>query len=356
METKSSPEGRLRAALGLLAALTLSGMPHADSVAADSSQGLLRNGKIGYALTTLHWANYQTPEAKECPQGMNDGPREQFAKLFPEGGKYTMVEAQIAREAEIWHPQLDDDHGFVFHEPQSKIAYGLNLDGNVGPNDFTDPDGLPGIDNQFYRVMGCVRSYRKGESANDYFESLHIVRDPYNRILIELSDVDSLINDEEVQVTWYRGLDQLAADATGNKIAPGGSVRIDHRFGKRFIQRMKGRIVDGTLVTEPADVTFPWGVFGFPADELVRGMRLKLELMPDGASGLMAGYTDIETWYSQNARSESTHHQSYGSLSQASFYKAMKRLADGYPDAVSGENTAISSALQANFVQVFILH
>ncbi|MBX7200702.1 MAG: hypothetical protein K1X51_15135 [Rhodospirillaceae bacterium] len=317
----------------------------------------VRGGRIGYVLTTLHWATYQTAGAKECPNGFNDGPREQFKILFPEGKrKYSLMETQIARESEGWHPQADNDHGFTFYEPQTKIGLGLNLDGKVGPNDFTSPDGEQGIDNQLYRALGCVRSYRDGQTANDFFDNQEIQKTSYNRSMFEISGVDSLANDDSVEVTWYRGLDALMTDATGENVVPGGSQRIDTRFGKKFIQKMHGKIVDGVLITEPTDITFPWATFGLPADELIRGMRMKLKLTPTGALGLMGGYADIDMWYNQTMRSESTHHQSYGALSPPSLYKAFLRLADGYPDAKTGKNTAISSALRAGFTQVYVLH
>ena len=50
----------------------------------------------------------------------------------------------------------------------------------------------------------------------------------------------------------------------------------------------------------------------------------------------------------------STHHQSYGQLSSPSLYKAMRRLADGYPDPATGQMTAISSALSVKFVQAYL--
>jgi hypothetical protein len=37
-------------------------------------------------------------------------------------------------------------------------------------------------------------------------------------------------------------------------------------------------------------------------------------------------------------------------------YRALYRLADGYPDPVTGENTAISSAVQVSFIQVHVIH
>jgi hypothetical protein len=347
----------LKGLLGAVAfgALTMGAAQAADPRAAE--QNNVRNGAIGYVLTTLHWATYQTPGATECPDGFNDGPREQFKVLFPDDKrKYTLMETQIARESEGWHPQLDGDHGLPFREPQTKIGLGLNLDGKVGPNDFTTPDGEKGIDNQLYRALGCIRSYRDGQTANDFFDNQEIQKTSYNRSMFEITGVDSLANDDSVEVTWYRGLDPLMTDATGENIVPGGSQRIDARFGKRFIQHMHGKIVDGVLITEAADVTFPWATFGLPADELMRGMRMNLKLTPTGALGQMGGYADIEMWYNQTMRSESTHHQSYGQMSPPSLYKAFRRLADGYPDAKTGQNTAISSALRAGFTQVYVLH
>src|SRR5271165_5357919 len=50
--------------------------------------GGVSNRTIGYVLTNKYWAVYETPGGRvECPNGFNDGPREQFAKLFPNDGK-----------------------------------------------------------------------------------------------------------------------------------------------------------------------------------------------------------------------------------------------------------------------------
>ncbi|NMT19476.1 hypothetical protein HKA99_34545, partial [Vibrio parahaemolyticus] len=42
----------------------------------------LQNGTIGFVLTSSAWGLYQTPDGKaECPEGFNEGPREQFKAL-----------------------------------------------------------------------------------------------------------------------------------------------------------------------------------------------------------------------------------------------------------------------------------
>ena len=313
-------------------------------------------GTIAYVLTDLHWAVYQSPDGKtECPAGFNEGNREQFKALFPgDGTKRPLLETQLRREIDAWYPTTAPEP-FAFHEAGGPTSYGLNLDGKVGANDFTSPEGEKGIDNQLYRVLGCIRNYRAPEGAIQGFDRGEIIQEAYNRIIIQLTDVQSLVNDDSVNVTMYRGRDPVHLDATGKTAIPGGSQRIDTRWGSKYIQHMHGRIREGVLETEPSNLLYPWAVFYLPTDEFMYDARFKLKLSSTSAEGLIAGYSDIESWYSQMNRSYSTHHQSYGQSSAPSMYKAFRRLADGHPDPKTGANTAISSALQAKFTSVLIV-
>jgi len=341
------------AAMLLLASLQAA---HGQTATSLPSVQYLRDGTIAYAMTSLRWATYLKPDARvDCPDGVNDGPREQFAALFPDQGQpRALADTQLRREIQGWFPTTRPDY-FPFREPGGTQALGLNLDGEVGPEDFTSLDGEPGIDNQMYRALGCINSHRDAQGINDSLNSGEIVSNEYNRLLVELNGVDDLGNDDEVEVMVYRGLDALHTDAGGKDILPGGTQRVDVRWGKKFIQRLDGRIVGGVLTTEPSDLFIPWAVFNLPADEYLRDARLRLTLTPTRAEGLIAGFTDIESWHLQMMKSQSTHCQSYGQQSSMSLYKAMRRLADAYPDPQTGANTAISSALRTTFTQVFIL-
>jgi hypothetical protein len=341
---------RMRNVLAASLALAASG------AAATAFGAAPANGTIAYALTNLHWAIYQTADGKaECPEGFNEGNREQFKKLYPESGpKRTLVGTQLQWEIESWYPTLADD-GFKFLEARGPTALGLNLDGKIGPNDFTSPSGEPGIDNQLYRALGCIKNYRGPDGAIQFFDDEMVGRDQYNRLLIEITGVSDLVNSPNVEVTVYRGRDPLLFDATGKKVVPGGSQRIDARWGARFIQRTRGAISEGVLTTEPMDLVYPWSPFYLPTDEYMRAARLRLKLTPTTAEGLIGGYTDVETWYLQMMKSWSTHHQNYGQTSAPSLYRALRRLADAYPDPKTGANTAISSALRAEFSQVVIV-
>jgi hypothetical protein len=336
-----------------LAALGLGlGVTH-DCVAQDATAPA--GGTIAYAMYSIHWATYHTRDKKqECPEGFNDGPREQYKALFPNDGRQrTLLETQLRREVDIWFATAAPDK-FSFRYATGPTALGMNLDGKIGPNDFTSPDGEKGIDNQLYRVLGCINGFLDGGN-NDYFDDLYFPKYQFDRIVILISGVDSLVNSPHVEVTIARGLDPLLTDATGKQFIPGGTQRIDFLAGARFIRHLHGKISDGVLTTEPEDIAYPWSSFGVPTYEFVRAARFRLKLTPRGATGMLGGYTDVETFYVQTIKNHSTHDSSYGQLSQPSLYKALRHVADAYPDQSTGENTAVSSALLTTFVQVFVM-
>jgi hypothetical protein len=315
-------------------------------------------GTIGYVMTNLFWSVYQTDDAKEeCPRGFNDGPREQFAKLYPNHEQMTVEETQLRQEIETWHP-TDEPDGFEFLEIEGAYGYGLNLDGEAGPNSFTHPvTGEEGIDNEVYRAVGCIIGFRGPDGVEYIFQDKAIIDERYNRMMIELTGVDSLINDDTVTVNVYRGLDRLLTDATGLKVMPGGSQRVDTRWGSSLIRHTSGRIVDGVLSTDPIDeVVIPWQNLRVPSVHIIRDLRFELVLSPTAANGVIGGYADVDAYYKQLIRNDSTHHLSNGQISGISLYKALRRLADAYPDPETGANTSISTSLDAKMVQVHIVH
>lgn len=327
------------------------------AASASAEEGVLRNRSIGYVLTNKNIATWQSVDGKtECPNGLNDGPREQFKTLYPDDGtKRTFVETQLEREGQIWNPTTEPESSkLVFHEVAGNTAIGMNLDGKVGARDFTGPDGEKGIDNQIYRVVGCVANYRGPDGSYRHFIQEYLKTFNYNRFLIEVTEVDSLANDPEVIVTLYRGRDGLTLDATG-AFTSGGTQRVDMRWGKEFIYKLNGKIVDGVLTTTPADITYPESQARGVPIQYVHDWRVRLTLTEDGAVGLMGGYINVDRFYNSLGQNWSTHHRSYGMEPMTSEYRALRKNADAYPDK-DGHNTAISGAWEVRFSQAFIMH
>lgn len=343
--------------LSIIAAASAVAALHTQTPAHAQSEGALREGRIGYVMTDLFWSVYQSETgAEECPRGFNDGPREQFEVLYPNYRELSVEQTQLKQEIQTWLPTREPD-GFEFYEVEGRYSYGLNLDGEVGRNDFEHPDGTPGIDNEVYRAVGCIIGFRGPDGVEYIFQNKAIIDERFSRMMIELSGVDSLENDDEVEVSLYRGMDRLLTDATGERVIAGGTQRVDTRWGRSLIRHTTGRIENSVLTTEPMEeMVMPWMNLSVPSIHIFRDLRFQLALTPEGAEGIMAGYADVDSWYFQLIRNDSTHHLSNGQISGISLYKALSRLAEAYPDPETGKNTAISTALDVKMAQVYVVH
>ncbi len=311
--------------------------------------------RIGYVMTSEFKAIWDTPDGRlECPNGINNGPREEFKILYPEDKTWTMLESQLKRETEIWFPTTTPQEELPYHESIAKVSFGLDLNDKIDEDDYIDPDGNKGIDNQTQRAWGCTANYRSDSYNLGAFNNWR--KYAYNIIVIELTDVDDLINDPDVTLTTYRGMDKPMTDATGATYLPGGTQRIDARFGKQFIQKFKAKIVDGVLTTEGADYVMPSaGMRHSVADVRYYGTRWRLSLTSERANGFMGGYMDIGDWNAAANQSRSTHHQAYGQAATPSIYRAMVRNAD-YADPKTGEIIGISTAFKVGFTRVLVKH
>jgi hypothetical protein len=326
----------------------------------DPASSVIRNRTIGYVLTNDHWAVYTTADGKsECPEGFNLGPREQYAALFPKDGpKRTVADTELKREAATWFPSLGPDQ-FVFKESVSKVAEGLNLDGKVGPNDYVSPEGETGIKNQLNRALGCVNAFRPNNTLyalNNKYGQQH----GYTRVLLELTNVDSLVNDADVTVTFYHGREKMLTDATGNEFLPYGTETIDEWPGmmEKFTRSVHGKITNGVLTTDPIDDLYIPQNFAFDTFDFIlfRGARLKLKVLPDQAAGLLGGYLDIESFYRMENGTLNATSIAFGQETSISIYKELYKVADAYRDPATGRNTAISAAKELTFRQAFIKH
>jgi hypothetical protein len=71
---------------------------------------------------------------------------------------------------------------------------------------------------------------------------------------------------------------------------------------------------------------------------------------------VLGAYVPVADWGHRFQINWSTHHASYGQMSTPSIIRAMREMADAYPDPETGKNTAISAAATMKFVQAYIVH
>ena len=314
---------------------------------------------VAYVLYDNQWAMGTTADAKkECPEGFQVwGPRERFKDNFQkDGAKSMLLESQIAIESEIWNPHRGIVDKYPYMEAAGAISYGVDLDGKTDANDFATPDGEKGIDNELFRVIGCIDLFRGPTGVLYDIGSKYFRAQGYNRAVLEITNVDDLTNDPEVDVLLTRGLNRMQADAGGDRIVPGGTQRLDPRFSKKLTVRLKGKIVDGVLITDPAELKLPFMRNRTPTEELFHGGTFRLQLTHERAEGVLAGYVDIDRMYFNHQRQYNTFVNAYGRLDSLALYKKLIEHADGARDPATGHYAAISGALKTRWAQVFVEH
>jgi hypothetical protein len=343
---------------------------------AGSADGASPGGKtFGFAIFYWHTAGYDTKDGKEeCPQGfaedaitvwinsLSSGERAKVLKAGPTDS----VNPELTRTAQERGPGGLDvcANPTSVKEPAMRIvggkfSQGLNLDGTrdghatpktCAHQKFTSPNGTPGIDNQWYRLMGCAAGFRGNGVMEEVINSG--LRDGGHAILMEIKGADDLRDSRDVEVVFSLSIDPLVKGPTGTEILPKGSYRAADNY--RYSTR--GAIADGVLTTEPIDIHFPFFQIPIEEDRYIRDMRLRIVLSPDGehAKGLLAGYYDLDSLWNYLGRNGGE--APIGHYSCPAAYEAAHRLADGYPDPRTGACTALSAAFEIEAVSAFVIH
>ena len=346
---------RRSVSLGLALSLALCCAP---AFAAQPGQSL------GFVIKTFVFAMHDSPD--NCPAGMAVAPKEGIVDIdrylasippadaahlraFPRE-LHNLVGRRGPNSTDVCeHPTSVPDPGMRI--AQGKIADGFNLDGtsdghatamSCAHEKFTDPSGAPGIDNQLFRAQGCIGSfYSFGAASTNY------MRNGFS-LLLQVTGVTDPRNDPDVEVGFYLGVDKMMKDASGSDILPDATFQIAD--DPKFQTIVHGKIVDGVLSTEPADIPFLFRYHTPPDTVLYKNARLRLELLPDGnAKGTFGAYVDWRDIFIPMTRTEALNQ-----MSCDAYYYALKKLADGYPDPKTGQCTAISAAYDIEAVRAFL--
>jgi hypothetical protein len=244
--------------------------------------------------------------------------------------------------------------------PLTKIARGLNLDGNDGTGappagtckhkNYVSEDGRTGIDNQLYTVEGCMRGYQ-GHKGQLYQYANEQRRNGQLAILLQISGIDDEKNDDSVDVTLLYSLDPMEKNGAGTAVLSDVTFRVtDKPELASFFTRLHGRIVNGVLITDP--VTEMKTNMPLDTPVTLHHAQMRLEFLPDGSiKGLLGGYQD---WRHIATANGSSLVESLIGTSITAMYGAFKRAADGFKDPVTGECNEISSAYDIEGVPAFL--
>ncbi len=321
---------------------------------------------MGFVVKDWFTSVYETKFVDECPEGVAIANDEIWWRRLDRAARDELtgkgmiqalnrVGVSFARgrngENVCLEPDSVDDplHRVV----EGKLSFGVDMDGTsdgkataktCAHDNFTHPDGTPGIDNQMYRLVGCTYGWRKNVGTVDANANEMRNTSGLGMILIDVSEVDDPRNDDDVTVTFYRSVDQWVQDSHGAPL-PFQTYNIEVVEGKqRYGDSLKGKIKDGVLQTATGDVRIPYyGNYIF-YHTTIRDMALKLDIAKsaESAVGLITGYYDLADFVYYIGGLGAV--VPVNGINCPSLVKSARELADGYPDPATGQCTALSSA------------
>ena len=342
------------------------------------------NGVIGFVV--YHFAPSVIQGKDACPDGPAMKNREIFLNtLSPDERERIQKKENEAEFNQRWRASLMHSDGSnicsqysqfperpLLRTVQSKFAWGLDLDGDEGDgrsnpdgcahDNFTSPDGAKGIDNQAYRAMGCTLEWR-GVSGDqgDIVRGLDgfLSSGEFTQVLL-LRGVDSLVNDNDVEIIYGNTPDRPVVDSAG-KFVWNASFTVSDKF-PRERNVLHGKIVNGVLTTNEQDIklTQTWGqsaqrdLRGIRSRWDLRDGRLRLKFQPDGTlKGMVGGYQPIDH-VGISPQLGGMGSAMVAGIDCAGEYNTIKKLADGLRDPKTGQCMGISTAIEMFAVPAFV--
>lgn len=337
------------------------------------------SGEMGFVVASF--GGRIVPGGDACPNGTVPRLRDAYLLTLPKSEQERLRRPENADEWDkAWQAYATNadganicTHPDMFERPpmptvQSRYAWGMDLDGgDPGPDgcaheNFVSPDGEQGIDNQEYRVMGCTPEARGSDGdgeGNSGIGQFH--RSGEWTQVILLRGVDSLINDDAVEVIYANTADRAITSQAGEFLT-GASYVIDVT-PPRNRNVLRGKISDGVLTTEPADIKLAqtWGqsrlrdLRGARSQYDYRRGRLRLAFQSDGSvTGMLGGYRPVFDLIAAPAIG-GIGSATVAGIDCAQQLATARKFADGLRDPKTGQCTAVSSAAQIRAIPAFVI-
>ncbi len=308
----------------------------------------------------------------DCPKGTNGEP--DWVKVLMKVG-YTEQEARWLRDPS--HPFRIPNHGQnqmafrgndrenIYVNPEAgadpglvgvtgKIGEGLDLDGDTNTG-FVSPRGERGIDNQFYKSLGCWKNYRGpprmsygAQSRNDEMRE-----GKWTVAIVVRGEGNDPMNDDKVKIGFYDSSDALVKDGLG-EIARNYTFRIQPHA--RFEGLMDVRTVNGHIVSDQATDEIWLRDPSYTRYLQLLKARVDLEMKPDGTlSGMLGGYRPWKDIYNGWVEARGSVIEQLTWVELPGVWYSLKRNADYSPTGPGGEKTHISTAMRINAIPAYVM-
>lgn len=312
-----------------------------------------------------------TEPGPDCPAGSN--PEIDWVKVLVKAG-YTEAEAKWLRNPA--NPSRDPVHGqnqMAFRGQKRENVYiqpwttpdpgltgptgptveGFDLDNNAKTGGVS-PAGLKGVDNQFYRALGCTKSYRGPPKLSSTALSTNdTMRNGGWTILMVVHGAGKdPLNDKDVDVGFYMSADKIVKDGNG-EVARDYTFRIKPAKLEGIV---KAKTVKGVLTSKSAAPEIWTRDPGGARDLQLLNARIQFTMKDDGGlEGYVGGYRPWRPVYDAMVKACGPVVEALGWIELPSIYYALKREADYSPTGKKGEKTHISYAMRVSAVPAYVM-
>lgn len=306
----------------------------------------------------------------DCPEGLNPNPNwvEVLVKAgyAPETAEWlldpdnnTLSRAQRTNQiafrgknrANVYaDPSSTPDPGMV--EVVGDIGEGINLDDDEKTG-FISPTGEKGIDNQFYRALGCWKFLRGAPHQTDQaIRANDRVHSGFWTLVIVISGAgDDPMNDDEIGLGVYLSPDPLVKGGAGD-IARDYTYRI--RPHERYEAIFRGKVAGGRITTE-ATPRILFRDAGFGAGLELLQARADFQIQPNGAlKGHIGGYRPWAAAHDDILPQGGAIFETFIGVQMPAVWHALRRNADYSPTGPGGEKTHISYAQRVEAVSAYV--
>ncbi len=241
-------------------------------------------------------------------------------------------------------------------------GYGFDLDHNQNTG-FVSPDGKDkGLDNQYYRALGCLEHYRGGgrysaqPRPNEQYEMAEMRAGAFTVLIMLSGDGADPMNDPNMRVGYYIAKEKLVTDAA-SAVEPDNSYRIDPdpRFTTVFEAKSVNGVITPKAPLERIRMREPGARAGYGQDMVLEKAQTRLTLKADGAlSAEVGGYRNWRYMYMSLAAASNAGEQTSGYQFPTLWYNWQK-AADWKPEGVEGPNTHISVYYTLDAIPAFLI-
>jgi len=353
----------------------------------------VQEGQAGFVVASISYAlGKDAAETGACPNGMSEtyaDMNDVFIALPDLQRKQDEDENTFRRRSYAvafgsedvknlcTNPELGEPNPlFRIVTGENVSADGIDIDGEntrengqCGHQDFIGLNGESGIDNQFYRWMGCHKSFQSTGPYNSF--DIEMLTGSWG-ILITLSDIDDVRNDDSVKVGFYANADPIMLSSTREPLA---NATYTIMQDERYRAETTGRLVDGVLTTDPVDMQFQMTLNSMYLERTIKDASVQMTLSNEGVlEGYLAGYMPVEELYDlhigfrngKNATGNLAPLRSragsaigaarvLGHTCEGAYFAAYE-VADAYPDPETGKCTAVSIQYRVKAIPAFVIN